>query len=248
MNSLKKYLRLFGECSGKEIAVGEGSTGYLQSATAIRNIYNYNPNAKLIVMLRNPVDLLYSLHGHLLFYGHEDEDDFEKAWQLQEVRKRGRKRPKDPRFYPFLQYAKVGKIGFQVERLLSVFPRKQVKIILFDDFKKSPRRTYEEVLAFLGVPSDRRTIFPIINEYKVHRFPFAFKLARKTVPWRLRCWMKEGIRIFRLKKFGIHKLLWQSAKRKPLSPAFRAELLDDFRDDIVKLSRILDRDLSHWLK
>jgi hypothetical protein len=248
IRSIEEYLALFKECVGTEFVIGEGSTGYLQSANAISNIYKFNSAAKIIAMLRNPVDIIYSLHAHLFYTGHEDENDFEKAWRLQNLRSRGKKLPNNPVLHPVLQYKKVGKIGFQVKRLLSVFPTEQVKIILFDDFKTSPRKIYEEVLSFLEVPTDGRKEFPVSNENKIHRFPMVIKYLRKTVPWELRSSINETAKKYRLQKFLMHRVLTTSAKRKPLSANFRMELVDEFRDDIEQLSRILDRDLEHWLQ
>jgi len=111
IDTLEKYLGLFSHCEKNIAVVGEASTGYLQSEIALKNIYNYNPDSKIIVMLRNPLDLVISLHSHLVFYGHEDEYSFEKAWKLQDKRKRGIHLPRDPRLRHTLQYASVMRIG-----------------------------------------------------------------------------------------------------------------------------------------
>lgn len=68
---------------------------------------------------------------------------------------------------PFpVQYSEVCQFGTQVQYLLSVFPRDQVKLIVFDDFAASPRAVYDEVIEFLGIPHDHRTDFPRINDNK----------------------------------------------------------------------------------
>ena len=246
--SLEEYLNLFKSCGGNELAVGESSTGYLQSSRAIANIYEFNPQAKIIVMLRNPVDLVHSLHAHLFYCGHEDKEDFEKAWRLQGVRNNGKNLPKDPRYHTVLQYVDVGKLGFQIERLLSIFPREQVKIILFEDFIESPREIYEQVLFFLGVPSDGRTEFPIANENRELRFPFLFKLYRNNVPWRLQCLLDQLRRKTGLKILRRYSLFSTAVTRPRLSADMRSEIITEFADDIIKLSTLLSIDLNHWLE
>jgi hypothetical protein len=71
-------------------AVGEGTVWYLYSEVAVSRILEFNPEARLIAMLRNPVDLAYSLHSQLLYGGHENLESFEEAWRAQEDRAQGR--------------------------------------------------------------------------------------------------------------------------------------------------------------
>ncbi len=113
-------------------------------------------------MLRNPVELVYSLHAEMFYRLCEDEPDFPTAWSLQAARRRGEHLPKtNPNgIKGRLQYEFVGRLGEQVARLLATFPREQVHLIVFDDFVRSPAAAYAGVLEFLGLPFDGRTVFP----------------------------------------------------------------------------------------
>ena len=82
-------------CDSKIIA--EGTVWYLYSRVAVNQIIQYNANAKFVVMLRNPVDLVHSLHSQLLYGGDESEQDFQKAWSLQSARKNNQQVPKNCR-------------------------------------------------------------------------------------------------------------------------------------------------------
>jgi hypothetical protein len=254
--SLDSYLRLFKNSSDQHRAIGEASVWYLYSTEAAKNIYKFNNKARIIAMLRNPIDLVYSLHSELVFNYEEDEREFEKAWFLQAERKKGNKLPRriGYRFCPDrLQYSAVGQLGAQVERLLNIFPDEQVKLLLFDDFKTNTLSVYEDVLSFLGVPSDRRTDFPRVNKNAVHRVHFL------TMPiYNPPQIILNIVRIFKY-KFGMDqkirqimevliKLNTKEVDRKPLSPQIRAEMLEAFSEDIDKLSAILNRDLTHWKK
>jgi len=165
----EEYAHLFAESSSEHTAIGEGSVFYLFSTVALNKIKEYDPKAKIIVMLRNPVDMIYSFHSQLVFTADESENSFEKAWRLQKTRQQGKQIPSQCREAAFLQYAEMGKLGEQIERLKAVFPPEQVEIILFEDFVKSTKNIYDQVLEFLAVPNDGRTEFIRINENKSHK-------------------------------------------------------------------------------
>lgn len=160
IKTLDDYRRLFDGAGPQHLRVGEASVYYLRSATAIANIRAFNPDAKLIAMFRNPVEMVHSLHSQLLYVAEENESDFEAAWRLQERRRQGEALPPGSRGGFLVQYFEVGQFGTQVQRVLSHFPRDQVKLILFDDFAASPQAVYDDVIAFLGIPHDGRSEFP----------------------------------------------------------------------------------------
>lgn len=245
VDNLQSYKKLYVNPDGENNVLGEASTGYLFSRVALSNIKQHNPAAKIIVLLRNPVDMIHSLHAHLLFCGHEDIESFEEAWNIQDERKRGRFLPKDPRFHPFVQYTDVGCIGSQVKRLLDVFPREQVKFILFDNFVREPEAIYQEILAFLGVAPDGRKDFFQVNQNMTYSVPFYYQI-RKQLSWKLRVGV---IDIFN--KIGIGgnlaRRLFASNKKSPrLSPYMREKLSGVYFDEIELLSRLIKQDLKHW--
>src|SRR5262249_20365906 len=82
-NSLEHYLKLFQDVPEDSLAVGEASVRYLMNRKSLEEIAEFAPDARIIAMLRNPVDLAYSLHSELLKHYMEDVEDFEKAWGLQ---------------------------------------------------------------------------------------------------------------------------------------------------------------------
>src|SRR5687767_9314014 len=118
-----EYAAMFAPATEAHQRVGEASVYYLRSTVAIPNIREFNPDARLIAMFRNPVDMVYSFHSQLLYVAEESERDFETAWRLQERRARGLDLPPRSRGAFLLQYAELGRFGTQVERMLSAFPR-----------------------------------------------------------------------------------------------------------------------------
>jgi hypothetical protein len=249
--SRSDYLKLFQHCQPEHYAVGEASVLYLCSDVALGNIRRFNPDARIIVMLRNPVDLVFSLHGQALFNFNEDEADFERAWYLQAERAQGRNLPPGCRESRILQYRFMGSLGLQVKRLYRVFPREQVLLVFFDDFVTDSRVCYEQVLSFLQLPYDGRKEFPVINESSGHRWSWlgwftqtpprpllqAVRFARQRL----------GINIARPLEW-VRNLNSVPVSRPPLSGAFRHQLQREFEDDILQLEELSGRDLSRWLR
>ena len=251
IKTLPEYIEIFAGSSEEHLRVGEASVYYLRSSVAIPNIREFNPGARIIAMFRNPVEMVHSLHSQLLYVAEERERDFETAWRLQERRSRGVDLPPGSRGSFLLQYAQVGQFGTQTQRLLSVFPPAQVKLILYDDFAASPQSVYDEVIEFLGIPHDKRTDFPRINDNKRARLAWLKNFARKP-PTALHAAVRrlkqavgaEGISAVKTKIVGLNTV---KERRQPLSPEFRAELVETFREEVALLSRLLNRDLSHWV-
>lgn len=248
--SLEDYLLLFKNSNSSHSVSGEASVFYLYSSCALQNIYNFNKQAKIIVLLRNPVDIVYSLHSQYVYNFVEDEKDFEKAWNLQESRRIGLNLPGNSRVPKILQYKDVAMLGNQVEKLFNIFPNDQVKLILFDDFADFTKKVYEDVLRFLGVPIVGKASFARVNENKIPRI---FKLNRflHNPPDFIRkivqiLYKTFGIDIGEIIMRFILNLNSRKVERKRMSPDFRKKLITEFQEDILKLSNIINRDLSHW--
>ncbi len=237
------YLHLFEKAGTEHSAIGEASVWYLYSQVAVPNILADNSRAKLIVMLRNPIEMAYSLHEQTVFSGYETEVDFEKAWHLQEERRHGRKIPISCPEPLLLQYRNACATGSQLQRVAMEVPRDQLLTVVFDDFRDNPRITWLSILDFLGVPDDGRTHFPVVNPAKERR-----SLALKRV---FDAYARLGKLIgFRGMGTGILVRINQKnivvRKRKPLSPSFRATLRRELLPEIELLEAQLNRDFSTW--
>jgi sulfotransferase family protein len=250
IKTLRDYEAMYAQCTKQHLRRGEASVYYLRSSVAVANIHEFDPNAKLIAMFRNPVDMLYSLHSQLLFVSEENEPDFETAWRLQGDRERGIAIPPAIRSPKLVQYSVIGQLGSQAERLLSIFPQHQVKFIVFDDFAAAPQRIYDEVIQFLEIPHDGRSEFPRINENKRAKIAWLRDFSRKPPRMLHRVFRRmkqfpgsEGLVTAKKKIVALNTV---KERRPPLSREFRAELGERFRGEVRLLSQILDRDLSHW--
>lgn len=248
IRDLAAYDAVFSGASDRHSRVGEGSVLYLYSSVALERIRAFDPNARIIVMLRNPVDMIPALHQQFLAALYEDEPDVEKAWQLQDERAQGRCIPRLCRQPELLNYSGIGKLGEQVERMWHIFPREQTLVILFDDFVRDTRGVYLRVLDFLGLEDDGRVDFPRINEAHALRPGMASWLVRNTpvsvrnLITRLRyTYIGRGLPAL------ADRIFKRPQPRDRISPEFRAVLTRAFESDIARLGGLLGRDLSGWL-
>ena len=153
-------------------------------------------------------------------------------------------------FHKSVEYEEIGRFGTQTERMLSIFPASQVKIILYDDFAAAPGRVYDEVIQFLDLPHDHRTVFPRINENKRAKVAWLKHFFQKPPPV-LRSairGLKRAVGAEELSALKTRLVQMNTVKerRAPMPPALRAELVETFREEVALLSRLLSRDLSHW--
>lgn len=245
-----EYEALFGG-GDSHTAVGEGSVFYLYSREALTRIRDRLPAARVIVMLRNPADLIHALHAQFLYSRNEDQHRIERAWQLVGERRQGRHIPRHCRDASLLRYDRVALLGEQLGRLLELFPREQVLWLFFDDFARDTRKEYLKVLDFLGLEDDGRETFPPVNQHKRHRWQAVGNFTQRP-PERLVAaglWLKRrlGVRQWGLLQ-RLRRMNRMSGGRAPLPPALRHEILEHYREDILRLQALTERPLGHWLQ
>jgi hypothetical protein len=259
----EEYLeRFFGQCSGTGKLRAEGSVTYLYTPERMAPILERWPDAKFIIALRDPLAMLPSLHQRLLVTGDENISDFRKAWAKIPDRANGKSIPRtaiDPRF---LRYDEAGALGRHVESFLAAVGRDRCHIVLFDDLASDPEATYRNLCGFLELDPWPGTKFNAKRINKTFRIgwlqrllkrpPKAVRMVLAGEKFRTRekdLGASEGraiTAVFRVRK---RLLDWNKvpAKRQPLDPLVRQQIIDRMRDDVILLSRVIDRDLSHWL-
>lgn len=252
----RDYLdRCFAHATSSHRALGEGSVSYLYAPKAIERILHFNPKAKFIVQVRDPVRMLPSYHLRMQFLLQEEEADFTTAWGLEPARRRGKQIPKrclDPRL---IIYSEVASFGAQIEQLFKITGREQTHVIVFDDFASDTLGVYRRLLEFLEVEDDGQTEFERRFESQMYRYRWLQEIlfvpatsdgkivgtlqqrARKYNPdgTKKMSWVKRLTRLNKVPK-----------KPEPLTPQMTDIVRETLRPDIQLLSRLLDRDLSHW--
>ncbi len=252
-NNIKHYLDMFNtEASLDASYRGEASVYYIYSECAIKNIFDFNKESKIIVMIRNPIDMLYSLHSQLLFSRNENISNFIEAWNAQDSRKNGFNIPHSCTDEKILQYKEVGFLGKQIARIFECgFKREQIHFILFEDFVANTRQVYKETLNFLDIKDDNRTQFPIVNPNTIHRIKILSLLYINTPQWLTKT-VYFFKKIFGLKEINlsskIYNLNTKTKRRNPLNNDFRKQLLVHFKSDIKLLESLINKDLKKWLE
>jgi hypothetical protein len=247
--TLEQYQQLFAPAERFQVC-GEASTSYLFSDVAVPAIMAANPGARIIAVVRNPLDMVVSEHAQKLYMQQENEADFERAWRLSPERRRGLMVDRlchDPRQ---LDYQSIGLLGWQIERLFAWVPRSQRHVIVFDDLRADPGSVHRDVLRFLGVPERAHDRFPIMNPRKERVSPALARFLRQPpAPAR---WLKHAARRYmpeqsRRLRARISRLNTRPGQPRPLSAPLRREMIEAFQSDLSLLGKLLGRDLQHWL-
>jgi len=246
---VKSYEKLFAAAALKNPSrIGEASVWYLYSKSAISNIKKYCPEAKIIVMLRKPSDVIASLHKQLLWTFDEDEVDLAEALKNMPLRMKGACIPKSCREPKFLQYFEVVKFGEQIERLFQIFPKEQIKVIFFDEFRRNTQMVYKETLEFLDVEYDGRDEFPIINERKRNKYAVVARFTHKPAPILVK-FIAKLKNVLGIDRIGFMRFI-QRLNSAPVSSETlslkRFSFWQDLVSDVGKIERYTNKDLGEW--
>ncbi len=238
VTDLATYQAGFCRASG-ETARGEASVIYLYNEKAPRRIRHHVPDARLIIILREPIERAYSSFLFAKRDGRELYDDFLRAVAAEESRIR-------EGWQHLFHYTQVGLYHEQLLRYYDLFPADQIKVFLYEDLKTAPLEVIAEIFRFIGVDdsfvpdmSYRPFVSGIPRSRALQRLlfkPFAAKrVIKHFVPEGARQRLKEAISA-------------RNVMRPPMPPEARERLLPIFREDILKLQGLIDRDLGHWLR
>ncbi|MCB9766073.1 MAG: sulfotransferase domain-containing protein [Alphaproteobacteria bacterium] len=252
--SLENYLSFF-EDAGDARRVGEASTWYLFSERAAAEIHDFNPDARVLLLLRNPVSMLHSLHSHMVFRGEEPIEDFGEALAAVPERRAGQRIPDWTSPRRALNYLDIVQYAPQVQRYLDTFGPEQVCVVLNDDFRVDARAVFRRVCDFLDIDRDFEgfeDIFaPDQRARNANRTVYSHTLQRYLIR-RHRQAVLEGVRPspvpgHRLALRALRRLNIKYVDRSPMDPKVRAQLVEAVRPDVEAIGALLDRDLSAWL-
>lgn len=248
IKNLSEYKNIFKE-SAKYKIIGESSPHYLSSKVAARNIKNFNSDAKIIIMLRDPVEQMYSWYYQSIQTGIETAMTFKEALGLESEREKGKNIPFGRRYLSSFLYTDLANYYPQIKRFKENFPPEQIKVILLDDLKSNPEKTYKQILDFLGVEDKNFTPeFKIVNKGTVPRSMLInnkLKNPGKNI--------KKAINTIFPKKLihfviGLIDKANLVEKKKPdLPDTLRLRLMKKHKENVEKTASLIGRDLvSLW--
>jgi hypothetical protein len=229
------YEKLFAGVNGHK-AAGESSVIYLWSPTAARNVAARIPHARILAILRDPAERAYSQYLDNLTAGHVRHTFGEHI-------DRGRRASREflSIEHPFLDF---GNYATQWERYLRVFPREQLHVILYEDFQRDPMGVLRAVFGFLGVdPAAAIDLSKRYNQPLVPRFRAAGYFLKRAGIW------QRGRRmipqpIARL----LRPLALAPRAALEMETADRQWLVAHYREEVLRLQDLLQRDLSSWTR
>jgi hypothetical protein len=221
------YLDHF-RAAGDRPVVGEISHSYLSSPEAPARIAEFNPDMRLLVCLREPVDRAFSDYLDLVKNGQFDGPFTDALERFPRLLDRGR-------------YAT------HLQRYLDLFPRQQLHVSLFDDLRSDPQAYADGVFAFLGIrrlelpPADLKSRMPAgapRNPSVATVAKSMSKLAKQAGLRRFRSRVKRSV--------VVRQVLYRPYKddRPTIDPAVAAELRLGFADEVLRLDSLLGRPVA----
>lgn len=246
---LESYRALFQEVTNEK-AIGEASPLYLYYPEAIKRIKRYIPDVRLIVILRNPVERAFSSYTQMVRDSREPCDSFEQSLQEERMRIASG-------WWPIWHYKAVGYYYAQLKPYIDAFGHDQMRIYLNEDLKNQPIEMLQDIFRFLEIEDSfepnvttrynvsgvyRSKMMQVFHDYLYG--PSTLKsiirpLYKPFISKRLR----ERLRIGLVTQIRSRYLIKQEMQQE-----IYQQLVDEYREDILKLGDLIQRDLSNWLE
>ncbi len=241
----QEYIAYFAPAQAEK-RLGEASVWYLYSQQAATEIKAFSPTAQIIIMLRNPVDMMYSMHSQRLYSGKQDIIDFAEALEVEEKRRQGVRPYQDSFDVKGASYRAAATYTPQVQRYFDVFGREQVHVIIFDDFARATAQVYQATCEFLQVDPHFQPEFRIVNANKGVHSP-ALRSFLRYLPWPVSWLLKLlGPSARHGFKSWVRRLNTRYETRPPMDPDLQRQLQAEFAPEVERLSALLGRDLTQW--
>lgn len=222
-----------------ETAIGEASPVYLYSSKAPERIHNYLPDAKLIVILRNPLERAYSQFLMFVRDNKEPVTDFMQAVSEEKERIAAN-------WAWGWHYIQVGLYHQQLTRYFNLYQREQIKIYLYEELRSDPNYLVKDIFNFLEVEPNfmpNMTIKHNISGVPQNKIIHSWLYKKNTVKEIVKPFFSEKLR----QKIFINLKKKQKLHKPKLTQETKQQLLTFFQEDILKLQELIKKDLSDWL-
>lgn len=235
--TLADYQALFAEWRDETAGGDLSTTNVLPRACA--RIQHYIPNARMILLLRQPAERAYSQFLHARRVDLEPFSDFAQALAAEPMRT-------EQRWLPSLCYSSVSFYAPILQRYFAAFSREQLRIYLYEEWQTEPLRVLREIFDFIGVDKQFTPDMTVRhNTAAIPRSRWLLRFLRQ--PHVAKRWLKPFVPAT-VRRQGIQRLTaYNRAKAPRLDPRLRAQLNELYQEDIAQVQSLLGRDLSHWL-
>lgn len=259
----EQYLdRYFGDIDPAAELIAEGSVSYLYGPELLVPVLRLWPDARFVIAVRDPFELIPSLHQRLVYQGDETVTDLEQAWRLIPERRAGRKVPRTCLDARQLLYDEAARLGTHVERFFEVVGRERCHVVVFDDLKSDLAGVHRRLLDFLGLPPVPLPALSAQRESQGFKIGWLQRLLKRPPVARTvlagEIYRRRVSRVpAREPSFAARKVLaarkallrWNRAPAPPLRmpPALAAEVRELLSGEVDRLGKAIGRDLGHWL-
>jgi hypothetical protein len=228
------YVQLFRNVR-RQIAIGEASVSYIWLPSAAAAIRAKLPHVRLIFMLRDPADRLFS--WYLMTLKHTPRVSLRD--RLHREMREGASGPTG-----LLRQLDGGMYATHLQRFLGLFPREQIRIHLYDSYRADAPAVLRDIFAFLGVdPTQPLDLSFRHNETLLPRFPLLHRLRQRILgDTPAATWLPAPAR------HALHALYHRPRGRLTMDPADRQLAISYYREEILRTQDLLGRDLSAWLR
>lgn len=234
-----EFIRMLSPGDPRAKAIGDICSDYLCEPNAMHGIADMFPDAKIIVVLRNPADRAFSLYQWMVREGYEYMPTFERALASEMFRASRKLKGADlisPSKQAYL-YFHSGLYSEQVKRVFAYFPRPQVLAMKYDDLVRNPTEFMHRIYEFIGVDP---TFRPAITVYNRGRWPLFPRFQ-----YYCRRYLGRVLPDFIVKSLMASNLLL--SRKQTLNGTLRSELLARYVADIGETAKITGLDLRAWL-
>ena len=246
INSESEYLASFGEPSPDVRYFCDASVWYLYSQLAAEEIHAYSPDAKILISLRNPFDLIASLHAKHVYERFQPITDFAEAYR---AHCGDGQRPRSSSFRRDACYSDVVDFVPQILRYSDRFGHENIHIVLYDEIKAGADAVCSSILEFLGLPRISGLTMNELNRgMKQAENPIVKSMRGLNAAIAGRAspngWAGKFSR-------RVEALLRRTDTRLPPPPLpsdIQQEIRDQLQPDLVTLEKLLGRSVSHWLE
>jgi hypothetical protein len=232
--TVRWYERQFADAP-EDAVVGEATPSYIYIPKAVARMKSVVPDAKLIALLRDPVDRAYSHYWACKALGREPLS-FEAAVSAEPARLA----TASERYRRDYSYVDRGFYLHQLKRLTAQFSRERIHVVVLEDLIQRPTESLVELLTFLEAwqVGDPDPTLPLRNRHHEVRYPWLIPLTRN---------MKRLGPLGRHVQRGIARRNRTSSSYAPMSPQTREALCRVFAESVAGLEEWLHRDLGSWL-
>lgn len=243
VNTEEEYLKIYSEVKNEK-RIGEKNTDTLIDLESAEQIHHYYPDAKIIINLRNPIDVMLSVHNLMVNAAAVEKIiDFEKALDAEKIRLE--EELKNPGTHnPFLFYRKTARYVDQVKKYVDIFGLENIHIQIFDDFKKNPIKEFQIICRFLDIDDTFVPAMEHYNKRRVSRSKTLQSLVNKTGGTKFRKIIRKIPKI----QNAYNLINRPYATKDQISNELKEQMKKELKPEIEELSKLIKRDLTFWCK